>query len=214
MGEPAQLRHIAIEGPIGAGKTSLAQRLGRHLGAQLMLEQPEANPFLERFYRDRKRFALATQLCFLLQRAAQIAELGQLDLFRSQVITDFLLDKDALFARVTLSDEELKLYQTIHAQIAPKAPAPDLVIYLQASPETLAARVARRANPIEAGITESYLRALAESYARFFHHYEAAPLLIVNSEHLNPTASDQDLQLLLARMSAMRGRREYFNVGS
>jgi deoxyguanosine kinase len=213
VAEPAQLRHIAIEGPIGAGKTSLAQRLGRHLGAQLMLEQPEANPFLERFYRDRKRFALPTQLCFLLQRAAQIAELGQLDLFRSQVITDFLLDKDALFAHLTLSDEELKLYQTIHAQIAPKAPAPDLVIYLQASAETLATRVARRANPIESGITESYLRALAESYARFFHHYEAAPLLIVNSEHLNPTASEADLQLLLARMSAMRGRREYFNVG-
>jgi deoxyguanosine kinase len=213
VAEPAQLRHIAIEGPIGAGKTSLAQRLGRHLGAQLMLEQPEANPFLERFYRDRKRFALPTQLCFLLQRAAQIAELGQLDLFRSQVITDFLLDKDALFAHLTLSDEELKLYQTIHAQIAPKAPAPDLVIYLQASAETLATRVARRANPIETGITESYLRALAESYARFFHHYEAAPLLIVNSEHLNPTASEADLQLLLARMSAMRGRREYFNVG-
>ena len=213
MAEPAQLRHIAIEGPIGAGKTSLAQRLGRHLGAQLMLEQPEANPFLERFYRDRKRFALPTQLCFLLQRAAQIAELGQLDLFRSQVITDFLLDKDALFAHLTLSDEELKLYQTIHAQIAPKAPAPDLVIYLQASAETLATRVARRANPIETGSPESYLRALAESYARFFHHYEAAPLLIVNSEHLNPTASEADLQLLLARMSAMRGRREYFNVG-
>jgi deoxyguanosine kinase len=214
MSEPAQLRHIAIEGPIGAGKTSLAQRLGRHLGAQLLLEQPEANPFLERFYRDRKRFALSTQLCFLLQRAAQMAELGQLDLFQGQVITDFLLDKDALFARLTLSDEELKLYQTIHAHIAPSAPPPDLVIYLQASAETLAARVARRANPIEAGITESYLRALAESYAGFFHHYDAAPVLIVNSEHLNPTSRDEDLQLLLDRIQAMRGRREYFNVGS
>jgi len=214
MGDTAQLRHIVVEGPIGAGKTSLAQRLGQHLGAQLILEQPDANPFLERFYRDRKRYALPTQLCFLLQRAAQIAELGQLDLFRHQVITDFLLDKDALFARLTLSDEELKLYQTIHAQIAPRAPAPDLVIYLQAGAETLAERVARRANPIEAGISESYLRALAESYTVFFHQYDAAPVLIVNSEHLNPISRDEDLQLLLARIQAMRGRREYFNVGS
>jgi len=213
MGDPAQLRHIVVEGPIGAGKTSLAQRLAQQLGAQLMLEQPEANPFLERFYRDRRRYALPTQLCFLLQRTAQIAELGQLDLFQRQVITDFLLDKDALFARLTLSDEELKLYQTIHAQIAPRAAAPDLVIYLQARPETLAERVARRAHAIEAGIPESYLRALAESYADFFHHYDAAPVLIVNSEHLNPTSRDEDLQLLLARMQAMRGRREYFSVG-
>jgi deoxyadenosine/deoxycytidine kinase len=214
MGDPAQLRHIVVEGPIGAGKTSLAQRLGRQLGAQLMLEQPDANPFLERFYRDRKRYALSTQLCFLLQRTAQVIELGQLDLFRHQVITDFLLDKDPLFARLTLSDDELKLYQTIHAQIAPRAPAPDLVIYLQARPETLAERVARRANPIESGISESYLRALAESYAEFFHHYDAAPVLIVNSEHLDPTSRDEDLRLLLARIEAMRGRREYFSVGN
>jgi deoxyadenosine/deoxycytidine kinase len=214
MGDPAQLRHIVVEGPIGAGKTSLAQRLGRHLGAQLMLEQPDANPFLERFYRDRKRYALPTQLCFLLQRAAQVTELGQLDLFRRQVVTDFLLDKDPLFARLTLSDDELKLYLTIHAQIAPHAPPPDLVIYLQARPDTLAERVARRANPIEIGISEGYLRALADSYADFFHHYDAAPVLIVNSEHLNPTSRDEDLRLLLERIEAMRGRREYFSVGS
>jgi deoxyguanosine kinase len=214
MGDPAQLRLIVVEGPIGAGKTSLAQRLGRHLGAQLLLEQPEANPFLERFYRDRKRYALPAQLFFLLQRAAQITELGQLDLFQRQVITDFLFDKDALFAQLTLTDEELRLYQTIQAQIAPRAPTPDLVIYLQAGVETLAERVARRANPIEAGISESYLKALAESYAGFFHRYDAAPVLIVNSEHLNPISRDEDLQLLLARIQAMRGRREYFNVGS
>ena len=203
-----------VEGPIGAGKTSLTQRLGQHLGAQLLLEQPDANPFLERFYRDRKRYALPTQLCFLLQRAAQVAELGQLDLFQRQVVADFLFDKDPLFARLTLSDDELKLYQTIHAQIAPFAPPPDLVIYLQAKPEILAERVARRANPIEAGISEAYLRALADGYADFFHHYDAAPVLIVNSEHLNPTSRDEDLQLLLARIAAMRGRREYFSVGA
>jgi deoxyguanosine kinase len=127
---------------------------------------------------------------------------------------DFLLDKDTLFARLTLPDEELKLYQTIHAQIAPHPMAPDLVIYLQAGIATLAERVARRANPIEAGISESYLGAVAESYAAFFHHYDAAPVLIVNSERLDPISRDEDLKLLLARIQAMRSRREYFNVGS
>jgi deoxyguanosine kinase len=178
-----------------------------------VLEQPDANPFLERFYKDRARYALPTQLCFLLQRAVQAAQLGQLDLFKRQVVADFLFDKDALFARLTLSDEELKLYQTIHERIAAFAPPPDLVIYLQARPQTLAERVARRANPIESGITETYLRSLADGYANFFHHYEAAPVLIVNSEHLNPTSRDDDLKLLLDRIGSMRGRREYFSVG-
>lgn len=210
----ARLRHIAIEGPIGVGKTSLARRLGQRLGARMLLEQPEANPFLERFYRDRARFALPTQLVFLFQRVQQLGELAQLDLFRAQVVADFMLEKDALFARLTLADDEFRLYQAIHDRLAPQAPPPDLVIYLQARPETLLGRVAQRANPIEDGISEAYLRALSEAYALFFHHFEAAPVLIVNSEHLNLAERDDDFELLLERIERMRGRREVFSVGA
>jgi deoxyadenosine/deoxycytidine kinase len=211
---PTKYRHIVIEGPIGAGKTSLARRLAAHSGAQTLLEQPDANPFLERFYRDSARFALSTQLFFLFQRVQQLAELRQLDLFHATVVSDFLLEKDPLFARLTLAPDELKLYEQIFKQLAPQAPTPDLVIYLQAQPETLIERVARRGNPIESGITEAYLRALAESYTRFFHDYDAAPVLVVNSEHLNPIDHAGDFALLLAQIERMRGKREYFNVAA
>lgn len=211
---PARYRHIVIEGPIGAGKTSLARKLGERVGAQLLLEQPDANPFLERFYRDSGRYALPTQLFFLFQRVRQLAELAQLDLFHRVVVGDFLLDKDPLFARLTLADDELKLYEQMLAQMAPQAPTPDLVIYLQADAETLIERVSRRGNPIEAGIKEGYLRALSDSYTRFFHQYDAAPVLVVNTEHLNPIDNEHDFGLLLTRIEKMRGRREFFNVGA
>jgi deoxyadenosine/deoxycytidine kinase len=207
-------RYVAVEGPIGAGKTSLARRLADHSGARVLLEQPDDNPFLARFYRDSARYALPTQMFFLFQRVQQLAELKQLDLFQTAVIADFLLEKDRLFARLTLADDELRLYEQLHAQLAPGAPAPDLVIYLQARPETLVERVARRGNPAEAGISESYLRALADSYARFFHEYDAAPVLIVNTEHLNPLERAADFDLLLERIGRLRGRREYFNLAA
>jgi deoxyadenosine/deoxycytidine kinase len=208
----ARFRHIVVEGPIGVGKTSLARRLGASIGARLLLEQPQANPFLERFYREPARHALATQLFFLFQRTQQLAELRQLDLFHTLVVGDFLLDKDPLFARLTLADDELRLYEQIYAQLAPQAPAPDLVIYLQARAETLIERVAQRGNPVEAEITEDYLRRLADSYARHFHHFEAAPVLVVNAEHLNPIEREEDYALLVERIAGMRGRREYFSV--
>jgi deoxyadenosine/deoxycytidine kinase len=211
---PARFRHIVIEGPIGAGKTSLARRLAAASGAHLLLEQPQANPFLERFYRDRKRFALQTQLFFLFQRVQLLDGLKQLDLFHTLVVGDFLLQKDPLFARLTLADDELKLYENVFAHLAPAPVAPDLVIYLQAQADTLVDRVARRGDPIEAHITEGYLRNLVEAYTRFFHQYDAAPVLMVNAEHLNPVDRDEDFALLLSRIDKMRGRREYFNLAA
>ena len=210
----ARFRHVVVEGPIGVGKTSLARRLGASLGAHLLLEQPEANPFLERFYREPARHALATQMFFLFQRIQQLAELRQLDLFRTHVVGDFLLDKDPLFARLTLADDELKLYEQLYAQLAPRAPTPDLVIYLQAPAETLVERVARRGIQAEAHITAEYLRRLADSYADFFHHYDAAPLLVVNAEHLNPVEREGDFALLVSHVEKMRGRREYFSLAA
>jgi len=208
-----RLRHIAVEGPIGAGKTSLARRLAERLGAELLLEQPGENPFLARFYQDMARHALPTQLFFLFQRARQLESLAQPDMFAKPTVSDFLLDKDPLFARLTLSGDELALYQKIYDAIRPRAPAPDLVVYLQAQPATLVERVRRRGVDFERGIGEDYLALLAESYTRFFYNYAAAPVLIVNSENLNFVARDADFELLLSRMRGMKSRREFFSLG-
>ncbi len=208
-----RFRHIAVEGPIGAGKTSLARRLAERLGAELLLESPGENPFLAHFYQDMARYALPTQLFFLFQRARQLGSLAQPDMFGRPTVTDFLLEKDPLFARITLSGDELALYQKIYDSILPQAPAPDLVVYLQAQPATLYERVRRRAAEFERGIGEDYLALLAEGYARFFYNYGAAPVLIVNSENLNFVARDADLELLLARMRGMKSRREFFSLG-
>jgi len=205
-------RYIAVEGPIGAGKTSLARRLAARLGAELLLEQPAENPFLARFYQDMARYALPTQLFFLFQRARQLEPLAQPDMFGRATVADFLIDKDPLFARITLSGDELALYQRIYDALRPRAPAPDLVIYLQAQPHVLIERVRRRGADFERGIGEEYLALLAEGYARFFYHYAAAPLLIVNSENLNFVERDADFDLLVQRIRAMRSRREFFNL--
>jgi deoxyadenosine/deoxycytidine kinase len=206
--------YLVVEGPIGVGKTTLARRLAERTQASLVLERPEQNPFLPRFYQDMARFALPTQLFFLFHRVQLLDELKQLDLFHTLVVGDFLLQKDPLFARLTLADDELKLYENVFAHLAPAPAAPDLVIYLHAQADTLVDRVARRGDPTEAHITESYLRALAEAYTGFFHQYDAAPVLTVNTEHLNPIDRDDDFTLLLSRIGKMRGRREFFNLAA
>jgi deoxyguanosine kinase len=208
-----RFRYLVVEGPIGAGKTSLAKRLAPRLSADLVLEQPAENPFLARFYQDMARYALPTQLFFLFQRSRMIEPLKQHDMFARPTVSDFLLDKDLLFARITLSADEFSLYQKIYDGLRPQAPAPDLVIYLQAQPAVLVERVKRRAAGFERGMSEEYLALLAESYARFFYHYAAAPVLIVNSENLNFVERDADFELLVSRVRGMKSRREFFSLG-
>ena len=210
---PEKYRYIVVEGPIGAGKTTLARKLAEVAEATTLLEDPGANPFLLKFYQDNARYALPTQLFFLFQRVNQVRDLGQADMFRQATVADFILDKDPLFARLTLNDDELNLYQQIYNSIKPQSATPDLVIYLQAPTEVLVERVKRRGLAYEQTISEDYLLKLAETYARFFYQYEDAPVLIVNSEHLNFVDTPADFDLLIERIIAMRGTREFFSMG-
>jgi len=209
----SKYRYIVVEGPIGVGKTSLTKRLADHADAQMLLEKPQENPFLARFYDDPTRHALPTQLFFLFQRINEVRDLAQMDMFRSRTVSDYLFEKDALFARLTLSDDEYKLYQSIYQSLAPQAPNPDLVIYLQAPTASLIERVRRRGHRYERAISDDYLTRLSDAYGEFFHHYETAPVLVVNSEHLNFVDNENDFNLLLERIGKMRSQREYFNVG-
>ena len=204
-------RFIAVEGPIGVGKTTLAKRLAESFGSELLLEGAADNPFLERFYKNPRQAALSTQLYFLLQRAQQIQDLRQGELFTPVWVADFLIDKDRLFAELTLDADELALYEQVYQHLTIDAPRPDLVIYLQAPVSVLSGRIANRGVDFEQTINPDYLAALSNAYMQFFHAYQAAPLLIVNAETLNFASSDEDYALLLDRVRTMSGGREYFN---
>jgi deoxyadenosine/deoxycytidine kinase len=204
-------RYLVVEGPIGVGKTSLAVKLAGTLGGELMLERAEENPFLERFYRDPKNAALPTQLSFLFQRARQLQQLRQGDIFQPTRIADFLLDKDPLFARLNLDDEELKLYEQVYQHLTLDAPRPDLVIYLQAPVEVLTRRVQRRGIGYERFIQQDYLERIANAYSQFFYHYNASPLLIVNATDINPVESEADYAALVREISRVRSGRHFFN---
>jgi deoxyguanosine kinase len=207
-------RYIVVEGPVGVGKTSLVRRLAEQFQITALLEKPQDNPFLGKFYQDPVRHALPTQLFFLFQRINEMRELAQMDMFRTSFVADYLFDKDSLFARLNLSDDEFALYQTIYQSLAPQVLVPDLVIYLQASPQTLIERVHKRAHSYERAISDDYLNRLAQAYSDFFYHYHAAPVLVVNSEHLNFVESDEDFELLLLRIAGMRSAREFFSMGT
>ncbi len=204
-------RYIAIEGPIGVGKSTLAHKLAAHLGADLLLEQPQENPFLDRFYEDMSGYAFQTQLAFLFQRVKQIQTVAQPGMFANAVISDFLFEKDAIFARLNLSDDEFRLYSQIYAQVAPQVREPDLVIWLQAAPPTLLRRIHYRAIPMEQGIAPDYLQRLCDAYVEYFHGYDGAPVFALGTEHFNPVDSDVDFAVLLERLANFRGRREFFN---
>lgn len=207
-------RYIVIEGPIGVGKTSLAKRLADDFAGELLLEGAEENPFLERFYRNPRHAALPTQLFFLFQRAQQIQSLRQSDMFAPVRVADFILEKDRLFAQLTLDDHELKLYEQVYDNITVDAPQPDLVIYLQAPVDVLLARVQKRGRNYERFIETNYLERLVEAYTRFFYHYTATPLLIVNAADIDLVNNEQDYQLLLERLGKATSGRHYFNPGS
>jgi len=202
---------IVVEGPIGVGKTSLAKRLADTFGTELLLEGADKNPFLERFYANPRQAALPTQLFFLFQRARQIQELRQGDIFQTVRVADFLLEKDRLFARLTLDDDELRLYEQVYNQMTLDAPHPDLVIYLQAPVDILMDRIMRRGVPHEQLITMEYLQRVVEAYARFFHFFNSSPLLIVNASEIDPVNNDLDYNALLKRVREINSGRHYFN---
>ena len=204
-------KFIAVEGPIGVGKTSLAKRLAASFGSELLLEGPDQNPFLERFYKNPRQGALPTQLFFLFQRAHQLQELRQTDLFQPVRVADFLIDKDRLFAQVTLDHDEYRLYQQVYEHLTLEAPQPDLVIYLQAPVDVLVERIRMRGNAYERNIEAAYLEQVTQAYTQFFHFYDAAPLLIINTATIDLVNNDNDYNTLLEQMRTMRGGRQYFN---
>ena len=204
-------RFIVVEGPIGVGKTSLAERLAKRFSAELILEQVEENPFLDQFYSSGGKVALPAQLFFLFQRTRQLELLNQADLFSPIRIADFHVSKDRLFAELNLSQEELELYDQVYEKLDVDIPTPDLVIYLQASVDALQSRIAQRGDPYERMMDRAYLERVAETYARFFYDYDESPLLIVNASTIDPIRSDSDFDALFAQVQRIGSGRHFFN---
>ena len=205
-------RYIAVEGPIGVGKTSLAKRLAKSFNYEILLEKSDENPFLERFYHDPRQMALATQLFFLFQRAQQIQDLRQDDMFEPVRVADFLMEKDRLFARQNLDNDEFELYQNVYKHLTIDAPRPDLVIYLQAPVDTLLERIQKRGIEAEQLIERPYLENLIDAYTQFFHYYDDSTLLMVNSAEIDLVNNDDDYnQLLDYLLTTRKGSRNYFN---
>ena len=210
MAEP-NFRYMVVEGPIGVGKTTLAKRLAASLGGEALLEAPEENPFLPRFYEDPRTTALATQLFFLLQRVRQLEHIRQSDMFATVRVGDFMIEKDRLFAELTLDPDELALYRRVHEQIVGETAAPDLVIYLQAPVDVLLRRIEARGISYEDWMDPRYLDRVASAYTRFFHHYEDAPLVIVNAAEIDFAHGDGDYDLLFDMLRSISTGRHYLN---
>ncbi len=202
---------IVIEGPLGVGKTTLAHRLAESFESDLLLEDSDENPFMERFYKEPHNVALQTQLFFLFQRAKQIDGLKQSDMFQPVRVADFILEKDRLFARLTLDEEEFKLYDQVYAHLSPDAPVPDLVIYLQAPVDILMRRVVKRGRKYEQALAADYLQRLNEAYTQFFYDYNASPLLIVNAAEIDFAENEDDYQLILDHVCQIQRGRHYLN---
>lgn len=209
---PSLPRYIAVEGPIGVGKTTLAKRLAQSFNYETLLERSEENPFLDRFYHNPRQLALATQLFFLFQRAQQMQQLRQDDMFEQVRVADFLMEKDRLFARQNLDPDEFRLYENVYDHMTIDAPVPDLVIYLQAPVEVLMQRIQQRGIPAEQLIEERYLVNLINAYTDFFHYYDKSTLLMVNCSDVDFVNNDDDYEMLFRHILTMRkGTRNYFN---